>query len=227
MAPTPAATNANVNAHAHTTNEDSFMTGISTERDALMAEPPPEEAINPLHILNSLLKAIDNENDQQEDDENTTRQSNDGLFPHKSDPTRTLQHQQDKILRVGDFVFGSSHMDAAMSVLDNADKAVRCVRAVPSQRTAFLVEGSNNTRGNSTYFCLPQQQFCTCRSYLERSKKECLYSQNNSTVVCKHLLALKLMPYLGIECAQETVSDARYGKLLLERTVLAETGDRY
>ena len=145
---------------------------------------PPDWTRHPRCILENLLESVENE-----------------------DP-RT---KEERILRITDYLYGSSTLDGAVAVLDKADTCIRKVVAKPSGRSAYLVQGSGSGRkkAGDTYFCLVDKTvYCTCRSYFERAKSD-------PRALCKHLLALMLLPSLGVSCNQETVADEHYASLLM------------
>ena len=57
--------------------------------------------------------------------------------------------------------------------------------------------------------------YCSCRSFLERSGR----SSDSAVVICKHLLALKLLPVFGAakENLIETVSDDEFARIVVSR----------
>lgn len=117
-------------------------------------------------------------------------------------------------------------LEAALAVLET-EGAVRQVTAHPSGRTAFVVRGSAAASSRQTtahvaaasdYFCLcsDEIQYCSCRSYFERAK-------NDPHGLCKHTLAIKLMPSLACPCRKETVPDAEFSGYLLRRILPRES----
>lgn len=155
---------------------------------------------------------------------------------------QTEQHRQDEILRVTDFLYGSC-LDGALQVLeqnctitDNGSRrSLHNITQLQSpQRSLFLVKGSSSSRGQgvaaaSCYLCILPESFnaiaptndasdvaiyyCSCRSFLERSR-----SSNSSGAICKHLLALKLMPILGMSCANMVFqSEEEFSRAVMQR----------
>ena len=108
------------------------------------------------------------------------------------------------------------------SALASARQPVRLCRARPSGREAFLVRGSGRSGGGggrgrppasaSDYLCLlgpvgsSAGCFCPCRSFLERTKLD-------RRALCKHLLAARLGPYLGMGYEEIEVSDEEFADL--------------
>lgn len=148
-----------------------------------------------------------------------------------------------EILRTADFLYGSA-LDGALSLLETDPRRdiLRLV-SLQSRRCMYIVKGSStNGRGgyqsnpigtDSSYMCMlpelstdisdqaedascivresnPSTYYCSCRSFLERCRTGNGY--------CKHLLAIKLMPVLCIECSViELASDDEYCKNALQR----------
>ena len=139
-------------------------------------------------------------------------------IPRKHEQTpeqKNLQEQQcEQILRVADFVFPPSLVEASLAVLDDPSSSIRYVRAVPSNRKLVLVR---------EYFCfMPDTSigrsnckgfyYCSCRSFYQRIKR----SKKN---VCKHILAVLMAPYLGLGSDQdEEINEEEYVKLKLQKT---------
>jgi hypothetical protein len=72
------------------------------------------------------------------------------------------------------------------------------------------------TNAESQHDLYPPLYYCSCRSFLERCKMTT--ASSSSACLCKHLLALKLMPVLGIHCSViETTSDEEFSKFALQR----------
>lgn len=111
------------------------------------------------------------------------------------------EHKIEEILRAADFLAGASIVEGALNILD-APSTIRLLQS--PHRSAFLV------RGEESYYCSKEIIYCSCRSFLERSKTD-------PQTLCKHLLALKLMPYLDVSPVKETVSDADFGKIVMLR----------
>jgi predicted nucleic acid-binding Zn finger protein len=110
--------------------------------------------------------------------------------------------RQDRILRAADFLLGPSILEGALAILDSPE-SIRLLQS--PNRCAYLVQGGG------FYYCSNEIRYCSCRSFLERTKSD-------PQTVCKHLLALKLMPYLGVAPPiQELVSDGDYGKIVMLR----------
>jgi hypothetical protein len=138
------------------------------------------------------------------------------------------QKQQDEILRLADFLFSSSCLDGALHVLESGNDNSRTTpasfcssvtRLQSPRRVIHHVKGTpGTTRGNhcatattdAAYLCIVPEcdqeetgrdtddatgmYYCSCRSFLEKSR----CTPPGTTTICKHLLALKLMPALGV-----------------------------
>ena len=126
---------------------------------------------------------------------------------------------QDEILNVAEFLFGSKMLFAALALLDDSSGGITKVStcSAPVKRSLFLV------RGTQSYLCYLAKEnsidYCSCRSFLEKATKA------RSGVLCKHLLALKLMPYLSIRCQEITTSSHKeFSKLVMDRTLVGAAG---
>eukprot|EP00977_Amphora_coffeiformis_P025049 scaffold18052_cov175-Amphora_coffeaeformis.AAC.13 len=84
---------------------------------------------------------------------------------------------------------------------------------------AYLVTSSGK-QPYAKYLCLfPRDTtspngicYCSCRSFLEKNSRA-KYLQP-----CKHLLALVLLPHVGVKCATlETLTDEEFGRILVTR----------
>lgn len=111
------------------------------------------------------------------------------------------ENRLEEILRAADFLVGASLVEGALTILD-APTTIRLLES--PHRSAFLV------RGEESYYCSNEIIYCSCRSFVERAKSD-------PRTLCKHLLALKLMPHLDISPVKETVSDADFGKIVMLR----------
>ena len=160
---------------------------------------PPPSCLHPLHLLDQFL------------DSPATCASD-------IDSEKNEENRQDKIIRVADYLYGGSILEAALAVLDT-DGAIRRVRGEPSNRSLFLVRGARTSKAPADYYiCLVEHgiTYCSCRSYFERAKAD-------PRALCKHLLALKLLPHLDdCSCIDETIADSEYAKFVLRRV---EGGD--
>ena len=178
----------------------------------------PSQAPHPLHLLDQYLGSI----------EKVETERNSQGIDNKPEETKKAQEnaavilakRREEILRVADYLYGGSSLESALSVLDT-EGSVRQICATPSLRGAYLVQGTQKpgTRRSSSvdnYFCLFQPKlnkkaafyYCSCRSFFERAK----HDQSN---ICKHLIALMLMPHLGCSCKVELVSDSDYASMLM------------
>jgi hypothetical protein len=123
------------------------------------------------------------------------------------------------ILQVGDFLFGTT-FEAALSILDQATRMITRVVAGPSKRSAYLVTSSGKYA--SRYLCMmppldaghaPNSVcYCSCRSFVDKN------ARSQQVQLCKHLLALALLPYMGVRCTTvETRTDEEFGLLLVSQ----------
>jgi hypothetical protein len=169
---------------------------------------PPPQILNPVQQLDDYLASIDY-----------------GL-PLLSSSSSSLPAQNpqdaaflDDLLNVAEFLFGTNTLQAALTLLDSGASSITKVSTV--HRSMFVVNGSshnNNKKGGGgdpqSYMCLlGNVEYCSCRSFLEKATK----ADGNRTV-CKHLLALKLMPYVKISCPQITTNtETEFSNLVLDR----------
>ena len=181
---------------------------------------PPTSSLHPLLLLDEFLQSLETENEskenaQHDDCDETTRLDAD----QKKEQATALDKRRDYILRVADFLYGGSMLEAALAVLET-EGAIRKVTSHPSKRTLYLVRGATSRQNHAStdYFCLVSEeiQFCSCRSYFERAK-------NDPKGLCKHLLAIKLRPSLECPCRNETIPDAEFSGYLLRRLLPRET----
>ena len=169
----------------------------------------------------------------------------------------------DDILRVAEFLFGANMLQASLLLLDSSSTNITKLSTATSHRSLYVVNGSSsfsssssNHHGNSaeqsSYMCILGRhnnracddgastscysrpvEYCSCRSFLEKSiKNSNTFSEGggrNQTqhrsmgVICKHLLALKLMPYLmnstTTACPQITMNtEKEFANLVMART---------
>lgn len=144
------------------------------------------------------------------------------VWQHFASSATDSSHEpnQDEILRMADFLFGNM-TEAALSIVDGGN--IEQVVSVASARSFYLVKGSGTGKGNHQttpyYVCMTPQhngiRYCSCRSFLEKSRTS---SSSSTAICCKHLLALELMPLLGMACPKvETASDKELSRLMVER----------
>jgi hypothetical protein len=144
--------------------------------------------------------------------------------PNGNEPNNHANHhsaRQDEIIRVAEFLFGTTLLTASLTLLDSHESIFTKVSTM--HRSLWLVRGSSD----ASYLCLlPTKKetalrlyYCSCRSFLEKTTKK--KADSALPEVCKHLLALQLIPVLGISCPHLTLSDKEFAKLVLERTLKA------
>lgn len=166
-----------------------------------LALPNPSIATShPLHILKHYLASLEPID----------------KITDKSVRGKLQRNRQDEILRVADFLFGSSALNGAVEVLDCG--SISQVVSIPSQRSLYFVKGSTRGKSSSSnYLCLLPTHglaYCSCRSFLEGGCR----SSSSGIFICKHLLALLLMPALQLKCSvTETISDFEFGRMVLNR----------
>ncbi|EEC43355.1 predicted protein [Phaeodactylum tricornutum CCAP 1055/1] len=132
---------------------------------------------------------------------------------------KELQTRQDAILRVADFLFGST-LDGALAILDSRESLITRILSTSSRRLIYFCRGKSTGKNESqNYFCiLPEKEmafpfyFCSCRSFFERSRASV------EARPCKHLLAILLSHALHVKPLQvETTSDEDFSKLVVNR----------
>jgi len=186
---------------------------------------PPASSLHPLLLLDEFLESLEKSNEGKETNGGSKDDSRvDANGENAATQALSLDKRRDHILRIADFLYGGSMLEAALAVLDT-EGVIRQVTASPSERTALLVRGAASRQTNvaTDYFCLLASksdglQYCSCRSYFERAK-------NDPKGLCKHLLALKLMSPLECTCRTETVPDAEFSGYLLRRMLPRESTD--
>jgi hypothetical protein len=171
--------------------------------DDWIVPAPPPQLQDPLSQLDSYLESL------------------------KSSTDNTMHNHHDEILNVAEFLYGSNALGSSMALLD-ASCGITKVSTPTAlcKRSLYLVKGSKDAQ---YYLCFSAKEnavdYCSCRSFLEKATKLSSSTHNtngSSPSLCKHLLALKLMPYLSVECPEITTSShEEFAKLVLDRTILA------
>jgi hypothetical protein len=173
---------------------------------------PPQVARHPLHLLECYLDSRKHQGEPDGGGGTATTGGNPEL--EKADHDKKAREEE--VLRVADFLYGST-LDGALGLLDTPESITKVV-SIPSQRSLHLVQG----QGDNSYFCLLSSEnsqssvyYCSCRSFLEKSRNS---NTHGAACLCKHLLALQLMPALHVKGSViETVSDEEFGNLILNR----------
>ena len=180
-----------------------------------LSTEPPETVTEPIHIFRrflSDLKVPAATNVEQDD------------------------RQESSILLMADFLFGATTLDGAVAILDNAESLITRIVDGPNKRQMYFCRSSSSQHHHyhhssnqrpasevpSSYLCIiPKSEdrypihYCSCRSFLELSRS----TATSAPRLCKHLLALYLLPYLDSQpCALvETSSDSEFSKLVIHR----------
>ena len=177
--------------------------------------PPPQIILNPLFQLEDYLQSLEDEN---HDPSSTT----------KTTTTAVNEDRQDEILHVAEFLYGEKPLASALHFLDAADTTITKISAKNNHRSLYLVSSSSSSSSwqqqqqqhKNDYLCLCDDSlyYCSCRSFLEKNAKK------TKIVLCKHLLALKLLPYLLPNHIPHprtitTVTDEEFANLVLDRTL--------
>jgi predicted nucleic acid-binding Zn finger protein len=107
----------------------------------------------------------------------------------------------DVVLRAVSFMMPGEQdkLDNALQILESG--RLRLATA-PSGRQLYIVSGSNRKQ----YLCMPNH-YCSCESYYQMARK------SSDTVMCKHLLALRLAPFLS-GAKHVAISDEELANLL-------------
>eukprot|EP01084_Bolivina_argentea_P224913 380199_1 len=120
---------------------------------------------------------------------------------------RSIQHRHARellkqIMKVMCEIFNDDRqlISNAADVLDKCH--IVCCRGNPSGREVCLVQ-KRGGRGNP-YVCLVGNRYCSCRNFFDRAKR----AKQGSTVLCKHLVAVRLAPLLGL-MESDVVEDSR------------------
>ena len=176
----------------------------------------PSQAIHPLHLLVQYLGSIEGTETERNSQGSDNKPEEMKKAPEND---AIILAKKREVLRVADYLYGGYSLESALSILDT-EGSVRQICATPSLRSAYLVQGtqrSGTCRSSSVdyYFCLFHPKsiekvafyYCSCRSFFERAK-------NDQSNICKHLIALMLMPHLGCSCKVELVSDSDFGTML-------------
>jgi hypothetical protein len=176
--------------------------------------------------------------------------------PPKSEADFKREQAQIKhVLRVADFLFGST-LEKALNTLDSSIvksfKSVPSGRRIflvkPERRNGASTKQNEDA---TNYICfLPQscreaqqqqqqqqQQgfyFCSCPSFFQKTKSLnvgcCAETRRNVMLpfsLCKHLLALKLLPYLGAPCSiVEDVTEDNFSQHIVKE-LLGRQGGSY
>lgn len=165
-----------------------------------MTLPPRQDCLAPLAVLEQYLTHVR----RLKGDEAIQKLTEEG---------------QAELLRVSDFLFGSI-LEGALTILDECASKVTKIVSKASNRSLFVVKGSQSQSNNGGhYICLlPEHSdgiyYCACPSFLERSR-------TSSCLLCKHLLAIKLMPALGChEQVLEANTDEDFATMITSRLTL-------
>ena len=149
-------------------------------------------------------------------------------YLQSQDADCTTNPNVDEILNVAEFLYGNNTLTSALSVLDSSDTNITKISS--NHQSLFLVKGSSS----ESYLCLSQVGYCSCRSFYEKTTKSTSFfnsTRATSTAnhkappptvsLCKHLLALKLLPYLQVPIRQlTTATEEEFANLVLDRAGL-------
>lgn len=123
--------------------------------------------------------------------------------PPLATPAGGIDELRAELMRVVAFLLSSERglLEHTTEVLDTC-RIVQCVGR-NSGRRFWLVESSGK---RNAYVCLGGH-YCSCRSFLELSKR------SSGVLLCKHLLAIRLAPYLS-NVIEEFVEDDQLHRIL-------------
>ena len=237
--------------------------------DAAPIRPPPAVR-HPLRLLEEFLASIDREEEEEEakinqdDDADEDRQKQQSEQPQREATAAAATTKIQRVLRVADFLYGGidsnsssargrTVLDNALEVLDGGaghEAGVRCYRAKPSGRVAYVVRGSgrggggNNNNGGSVggvgaggggsrssgdYLCfLHEMAGSPSSSSSGGTDGGCFCpcrsfferTKADRRAVCKHLLAARLGPYLQTGYGEYEVSDVQFAQIVLQHSFL-------
>ncbi|CAJ1892547.1 unnamed protein product [Cylindrotheca closterium] len=191
------------------------------ESSWIAPNPPPVTLENPQFQLNSYLDTLDPSSFEED-------------TPAAGGASNKTKILQDEILNVTEFLYGNNTLMAALALLDSSTAAIPSIVKISSPRTCGLtrsvhvVHSSSKGRAlgedSSSYLCFTQANngvdYCSCRSFLEKVSKSS--KSTKDVTLCKHLLALKLAPYLKVDFLEtHLASHQDFSKLILERTLPA------
>jgi hypothetical protein len=171
-------------------------------------EKPPSQVYRPLKLFDEYISSLYNK--RPNEDVATQRNTSD-----------ICQHED--ILRIVHSLFGKTS-EAAMKVLDQCSSNVTCISSAESKRYIYIIMNSSDTSskgsGDYYYYCLfpdepgdPDIFYCSCRAYWERNR-----IAKNEPSICKHLLALKLMPLFNVTCARlELPTEKEFAQIVAQR----------
>jgi hypothetical protein len=178
----------------------------------------PSITTNPLLQLEILLDSLGKPQQKEFGDETTKQDSANG----KNDNS----HKIDDLLVAADFLFGSKLMSAALALVDSCQNLMTQLVAPSGRMAYLIQGSKLDEtylclcRPPSTINGIASVNYCSCRSFLEKaSRMHCssmplrprrsgvvispsAFNSNNhsnhssSPPICKHLLALKLLPHL-------------------------------
>lgn len=131
-----------------------------------------------------------------------------------------LRNDKDAILKAMDALLGRNQTDAILAILDS--KAMHRLELHQQQlptattivsKSVTLCRGSSSSRKkDSDYYYLCSYHpgrlvYCSCRSFQEKRKHN---STGSTTMLCKHLWALRLLPLLVDESSSNGVVVDKY-----------------
>lgn len=152
--------------------------------------------------------------------------------------TKVDEAKKKRVLHGADFLFGSM-LESALLTLDSS--VITSIVSLQTARHLFVLKGKNNkyatkkqNEDTNSYFCLLPTQvemrgenqgfhYCSCRSFFEKSKNSQAVSENSAQLqqqslsICKHLLAVKLLPYVGTKHnVVETMTEEQFSEKVLD-----------
>ena len=193
---------------------------------------------NNISLLENSLALLEEQEQYQNNDNNNN--TNRDLSPMIIPPIRTIRARRSK--RVAVLVRKQRKKSRASNPNQNLDNYYLCLLG----RNRVIIDNSNAYKtSNGTCLCTPQHRIgmhCTCRSFFHNIKGsgsasdksgrspigKASYNNNssgggNNSIVCKHLLAVILMPHLlpwrtqGV--VEDVVDDKVFTKLVMKASI--------
>jgi len=220
---------------------------MSANNDPIALSKPPQDCLYPLHVLNRYLASLEKEQTANDAAARPKRQDEilqtvDFLYGSALDGALAVLESSGS-----DGGSGTGYCTTTSHNVTRLQSPRRALYTVASSSTKSSMRGGPRAAGpsswsqsqDSCYICMipennnnnnnnnednnangnPDEDssgeiyYCSCRSFLEKSR-------NSGSVVslCKHLLALKLMPVLGLTCTTvQLPSEEEFSRALLQR----------
>jgi hypothetical protein len=183
-----------------------------------MLDNPPPDVYRPLRIFDEYISSLSIDS---------------GTIQSLAVTTEEQRHEE--ILRTANSLFGKT-LEGALKLLDQSSSHITRVISLHSNRYAYFVKASSESSsyqpaGTEQYYTcvIPDKAdernennkgyYCSCPAFRDRNR-----TIKDESTICKHLLALKLMPLLGITCAQlEMPNEHDFATLVAQRSGFTQT----